>query len=1230
MSIKESDDLFESFKSIRSVTEIVFLKTYTLLTKIKDEDLKSVLGPLLEDKYGKVYALERRRDFKSKPKEELDVRLLYILIQEKCALGEDARDLKYNLKCAKELYYNGLEIQENDTQLEHLIEQQRELLLTILSEVEERTKISMHSLRQQVMKKRYTKIVRPTSQENLCFLYDNLYKAICIRIMETLWKDHIQELKDFIQTTKKPFSRKQTEKILNCSELQELPTKLLGQILLLYLQRRDKESHFLCIIENLEAFRQKAHYDFDAYARECLSNNYFYLSAEVLDGCSEQSRLITTLEKIASDLFPSYKATAEQERTLRESLPSASPTEFYASPTEQPNNVKIPCTKPTNNPDEFSTSPAECTRICYNYCQQVNNFTTNELNLLKMYLVFHAGGPVSQVFSLVFETFCPNGQEVLTNQENSKQWTDAEMKHIQQKTPPSELDVTFLDKIIKKFCGLHFDNCSKPADTIQHNLWCVKSMRNSFIHEKPVYTDYDLASSFESLKKHLERTLHLLKAQKKLEDNKFSEELKNLNDRLDSIKDKVPPRQDLNEMEPIYHHELLKTAICELKTYYEREQMKVAPPILVINGNKHGSWDILDLYTDTEVTVVVNYERCTPMPTSKILTLFSSQIHCLILQGQAGSGKTSLCKYLIQCWTKRIEMDGLTTVDFLIFFSCNDICTNTETLFTFLKNILPSFRNLTDDEIVIFLSELRLTILVDGFDEAGPTAQNLIKDTLHKFPSSHMIITTRPEFTANVVQLFQSATKTNRYISLDMVGFTEEGLEKYISKLFEDDHPSKSQEFSDYLKSMESSLKSFAKTPIAIAFFALIWKDNVENLISSITATKLYQTITDLYINREIQRHVSRHPSNHKDIRRKVKKWKIALEKIAWQTIQENRLYITPNEEDELDAAAEDLNLKPSEALSILMTCKIKADNSINNVTWTFIHKSIQELLAAQHLSNQILQGKGINELFDFPDNAYQLQLKGKELAQIIKFMAGILSQTDEENTASGDALESILQLFHVKEPWAFNEIQLMSEECISSPVFLQKLSKLFSDDVLPEHLEGYYLDSLNFILTKTSIQVPSSITLYITTNDMFFLKDVLDTLVNKECDLKVIVTVTNEDGVFNIIRILEKIERISAIRVVFHLQIHFTKKLPYLLENWLWPLPLHLKFPKIIFPLQWFHLTSYIATKPGIISAVEYHGEEPKLGDMIARGAKWLSMEHDVSPECQGTEDEIILKKRK
>ena len=319
----------------------------------------------------------------------------------------------------------------------------------------------------------------------------------------------------------------------------------------------------------------------------------------------------------------------------------------------------------------------------------------------------------------------------------------------------------------------------------------------------------------------------------------------------------------------------------------------------------------------------------------------------ILIEGAPGIGKSSLLKHIAYCWGAQQILQKFKLV---LLVCLRDPAVQQ---MSFIDDLLQSFCK-RDKDATKVASVCRkyfvnnngedLALLFDGYDEYPERLRkdSLIADILERkvLPRCGLIISSRPHAS---LSFRQRAT-----VRVDILGFTEAEQEHYIKESMKG-QPQKIDELSQYLQG-HSPISSLCFVPFNLVVLVYLYKQG--NFLPKNHA-ELYNYFVCLTICRHLAKRGHRLQGNITkltDLPEPYNKIIQQLSKLSLEALNDDKLIFTF---DELKAACPDITAIPGaiEGFGLLQVVEHFGLTGTRK-TINFLHFSIQEYLAAHHITN--------------------------------------------------------------------------------------------------------------------------------------------------------------------------------------------------------------------------------------------------------------------------------------
>ena len=324
--------------------------------------------------------------------------------------------------------------------------------------------------------------------------------------------------------------------------------------------------------------------------------------------------------------------------------------------------------------------------------------------------------------------------------------------------------------------------------------------------------------------------------------------------------------------------------------------------------------------------------------------MFKGKPTRMLVYGRPGIGKTTFCKKAAYDWSKALR-EILMNFCILLLIKLRDVCDVGN-----IRDVLRASKLLASDGPIsvdslydyIINNQDKVLLILDGYDEYSCAKEHspiLAIWNGEQLRDCHVIVTTR--------QLKCDELRGPSHVQLEIQGFKSWERKRTYARKFLASEKDR-DEFMLYLE--EKDLGDMAEIPLLLLMLCILWKEKHHEGLPKLRAhifTQFIQTMLDH--KGEIQQPMPFQKVTSTEAREDLSN----LGKVAFEALLQDRLYVRCSELPS--------NISRSfQKLSEVGLFQIVNLTSLNPEKGAyFIHKSVQEFLAAWHIKEEVLSIKG-------------------------------------------------------------------------------------------------------------------------------------------------------------------------------------------------------------------------------------------------------------------------------
>ena len=395
-----------------------------------------------------------------------------------------------------------------------------------------------------------------------------------------------------------------------------------------------------------------------------------------------------------------------------------------------------------------------------------------------------------------------------------------------------------------------------------------------------------------------------------------------------------------------------------------------------------------------------------------------SLARCVLVQGDAGIGKTTLAWELCKQWEQH---NLLRQYSLLVLLTLRDkTVQKAEVAAELFFHPNPS---VSSDVVSIVNNGEGTAFLLDGFDELPQEKQDnsIFVDLITKeiFPDACVIVTSRP----SVSDILCKHCSEQNYQHVEVLGFTGEQRNSFVEAWFDENVEESSRadelvEFKQYLD-LHPQIRALMYIPLSCSIVLGVYQ-------SSKAWNDVPKTQTELYIHNTLatlSRYLNKKDGKQtwmlkrmKDIPQEEQEKLEKLSKVAYDGIVHQPHKVVFQEEE----IPQDL-IKDKEAMGFLHV----DDDTFRSDSYNFLHLTIQEFLAAYYIST-LEPSEQIQRIEDSLDKRH-LEIMLRFFAGITKFKSSDGSRIPIEWLQTyykpGNKLECLRWMFEARDQGLIRQV---------------------------------------------------------------------------------------------------------------------------------------------------------------------------------------------------------------
>lgn len=528
------------------------------------------------------------------------------------------------------------------------------------------------------------------------------------------------------------------------------------------------------------------------------------------------------------------------------------------------------------------------------------------------------------------------------------------------------------------------------VEPIKKGIRELKNLRNAVCHEDLQMDEQELQQRLVKLG---ELCREILEGAHSLVEGESRASMNNMIAEVQAVLQKLPSKlssvdinsylEDLDEFRQKKTSKMISEGRKELMANYSKK--KILNPCPWLNDSHFSDFTVESTFTSLKLQ-----ESGAVVPMNDILSMSELKHRfvprLVIVSGVMGAGKTSLYRYLLHQWCSHSStVTDLAAVDIVIGLEMRWLASGSLAQFLREQLLKDTSRLFAETDIIPVLQEINVLFVIDGMDEATSLGRAVLKEIITKFTNSTVIVTTRPEFTLELMKMAEE------HVVLHIEGFTPENQEKFVKSVFAIKYPDErrfvkeARSFLAYKNNVCASLSTHLSLPLNLTLLVVLWCDDYLKVTVVNTTTRLYSKIYEVSQQKLTQRLESGGVGHSATVSLKVRRCLIELGRVAWTMMLKESLCLTQEHTANLMEFCEKEGLDPIQVLSTFLNSDTKETLTASVCNFSFHHSSSEEFLAALYVSEEAAKTGSLYPLLK--------DINTPRFQEVIMYTTGLLKQ---------------------------------------------------------------------------------------------------------------------------------------------------------------------------------------------------------------------------------------------
>ncbi|XP_064079917.1 uncharacterized protein LOC135196973 [Macrobrachium nipponense] len=576
-----------------------------------------------------------------------------------------------------------------------------------------------------------------------------------------------------------------------------------------------------------------------------------------------------------------------------------------------------------------------------------------------------------------------------SNNKYNKTFDDTMQTKIKNNPKGDEFDVSLLYACISSTCTGFSDSDTKTF------IRPIKFFRNDVMHSDIVKDEASMNDAIDKIRQMLVDALNKAKEVYLVPENEIDGMIQRMDETIKEIKESPVPLHDIEDyrVKVKEHRKALEKLVeekgvsCLKKTF---KSLSNVDPASWISGKERLNIEMIYIRLEMKWKPNSGSSSYEPIAHESLLCqAYEDGIvpKIIIIQGEAGSGKSTLTKFILADWAKNSpSIIGLQEYDLILYVECKNRRISNFT--DLLTSLMPQVSyEMTDTDFRRSVLEKKTLIIVDGLDEMNENSEKLLTEMFEIYQSRkdnrfQFIMTTRPQ----KIKIKETLWSKFSTVHIKIHGVPAERRVEFVQKLHDEmvkEGLSKedTSKLVDYIKYSECRLQEHYRLPLNLTLLTYLWANDSKAVNSVTSTTQFYVAVLNLLKGRVVSRipQVSSNP-----IEVFIDKLLNRIFQVSFETHKGNSLELSEKCYKKLEDECKKLNLPSEEILGAFFVAhdNYNVDCGPNKYNLFVPHKSIMEFFAANHIYSCLVEDKverWKEELEDIKEKYPELSIVYKE-----------------------------------------------------------------------------------------------------------------------------------------------------------------------------------------------------------------------------------------------------------